>query len=106
MPKQPNGFVALSALKSRALTAAEALAQIRRIYFRTSATTIEHDLAHAIELFTGLDEESRERAAGYMDGLGELRSEWRRAAPPSRTGSERPGAARPSRERNPEKSRR
>src|SRR3712207_8553762 len=41
--------------------------EIRRIYFATSRATIEHDLAHAIELLMSLpDEEARERATVYM----------------------------------------
>ena len=54
-----------------------ALAEIRKIYFKTTRQTIEHDLAHAIELLKSLPtEEDRERARVYMDGLSQMRSEW------------------------------
>ena len=42
--------------------------------------TIEHDIAHAIELLKSLpDEEERDKAAVYMDGLSQMRNEWARA---------------------------
>jgi hypothetical protein len=73
-----HGFVALSSLRKPAPTAEEALGEIRRIYFRTTAKTIEHDLAHAISLLKTVgDEAMRDKAAVYMDGLAELRTEWR-----------------------------
>jgi hypothetical protein len=72
-----HGFVALKSLKKGPPDPAEALAEIRRIYFKTSRKTIEHDLAHAIELLKTLpSEEERERARVYMDGLAQMRSEW------------------------------
>ena len=53
------------------------VAQIREIYFKTTKRTIEHDIAHAIELLKSLPtEEERDRAAVYMDGLSQMRSEW------------------------------
>ena len=56
-----------------------ALADIRRIYFATTRRTIQHDLAHAIELLTALpSEEAREKARVYMDGLVQMRNEWAR----------------------------
>ncbi len=59
---------------------------IRRLYFRTTETTVERDLAQAIELFRTLpDERSRQQAAVYMDGLSQMRSEWRLARRKSRT---------------------
>jgi len=54
-----------------------ALADIRRIYFKTTRRTIENDLAHAIELLKSLpSEEERERASVFMEGLNEMRREW------------------------------
>jgi hypothetical protein len=75
---EPQGFVALSSLKQPGRPSAEqALAEIRRIYFRTTARTIDHDFAHAIELLKGLDgEEVRQKASVFMEGLAELRKEW------------------------------
>lgn len=72
-----KGFVSLTAIKHGRPDPAAALAEIRRIYFRTTRRTIQHDLAHAIELLKSLPtEEERERARVYMDGLSQLRSEW------------------------------
>ena len=51
--------------------------KIRRIYFTTTRQTIQNDLAHAIELLKSLPtEEEREKAAVYMDGLAQMRSDW------------------------------
>ena len=70
-------FVPLKSLKEGPPDPAEARAEIRRIYFKTSRHTIEQDLAHAIELLKSLPgEEEREQSRVYMDGLAQLRSEW------------------------------
>ena len=54
--------------------------EIKRLYYRTTEATVERDLARAIELLKTLpDESSRARAAVYMDGLSQMRSEWRLA---------------------------
>jgi hypothetical protein len=78
VPKnEAGGFTSLRSLRKGPPTPEAALAEIRRIYFKTTKRTIEHDLAHAIELLTSLPtEEDRERARAYMDGLAQLRSEW------------------------------
>lgn len=77
MAERPLGFVALSSLKRGQPSTQEALAEIRRIYFKTTARTIESDLAHAIELLKGLEHEAaREKASVFMEGLAELRKEW------------------------------
>lgn len=74
-PRQ--GFIPLKALRDGAPDAAQALAEIRRIYFATTKRTIQNDLAHAIELLKSVEtEEDREKATVYMDGLAQLRSEW------------------------------
>lgn len=52
------------------------LAEIRRLYYRTTAATIERDLRRAIELLKAMPEAERQRAAVYMDGLSQMRSEW------------------------------
>jgi hypothetical protein len=72
------------------------LAEIRRLYYRTTAATIERDLRRAIELLKQMTEEERERAAVYMDGLSQMRSEW---ALQRRRRTERGGAASPTRGR-------
>ena len=72
-----QGFVPLKSLKQGAPDPKAALAEIRRIYFKTTRKTIEHDIAHAIELLKGLpSEEEREKASVYMEGLAQMRQEW------------------------------
>ena len=52
--------------------------QIRRLYYEATAATIEHDLSHAVEILKTLpDDDTRARAAVFMDGLSQMRSEWR-----------------------------
>jgi hypothetical protein len=86
MAKLPEGFVSLKSIKQGAPSTDEALGTIRRIYFKTTKQTIEHDLAHAIELLKGLDsEEARERASVFMEGLAEMRKEWQRAGDAKRS---------------------
>jgi hypothetical protein len=81
----PQGFVALRSLKAGGADPAQALAEIRRIYFKTTRKTIEHDLAHAIELLKSIaSEDERDKAAVYMDGLSQMRSEWASTRRPSR----------------------
>jgi len=56
------------------------LAEIRRLYFRATAQTIQADLAKALDLVKSMSsEEERERAAVYMEGLAEMRRDWARA---------------------------
>ncbi len=53
------------------------LDEIKRLYFNTTKVTIEKDLARAVVLLKSMTtEEERERAAVYMDGLSQMRSEW------------------------------
>jgi hypothetical protein len=77
----PKGdFIPLSSLRPSPSSAAEILAEIRHIYFKTSATSIDADLLHAVALLKTLpDEETRERAAVYMEGLADMRKEWKLA---------------------------
>ncbi len=52
--------------------------EIQRLYYQTTKATIQKDLARAIALLKTLEtEEERERVAVYMDGLSQMRSEWR-----------------------------
>lgn len=65
------------------------LERIRQLYYETSQTTIADDFDEAITLLKGMaSEEERERAAVFMEGLAEMRSEWR-VAPKRRTRSPR-----------------
>ena len=77
--KPAGGFVPLKSVRRGAPEPAAALAEIRQIYFKTSRRTIEHDFAHAIELLKSLpDEDTRQKAHVYMEGLAEMRREWTR----------------------------
>ena len=94
MPKPPSGFVSLSSLKHGAPDPKAALAEIRRIYFATTRQTIDNDMTHAIELLQSLpDEETREKASVYMEGLSQMQREWQAPARRKRTARPaRPGA--------------
>jgi hypothetical protein len=73
------GFIPLKSLKHGPPDPAAAVAEIRRIYFKTTRQTIQHDFAHAIELLKSLPtEEEREKARVYMDGLAQMRADWSR----------------------------
>jgi hypothetical protein len=53
------------------------LEEIKKLYYAATKATIQRDLARAVELLKQLPaEEDRERAAVYMDGLSQMRSEW------------------------------
>jgi hypothetical protein len=59
------------------MPAADALAEIRRLYYNATKSSIRKDLARAVALLKSMPtEEERERAAVYMDGLSQMRSEW------------------------------
>jgi len=76
----PLGFVALKSIKQGPANTQATLAEIRQIYFKTTKRTIQHDIAHAIELLRSLpSEEERDKAAVYMEGLAQMRAEWARA---------------------------
>jgi hypothetical protein len=84
MAKSPAGFVSLKSLKQGPSDPASALAEIRRIYSKTTRQTIDHDLAHAIELLKSLPgEDEREKATVYMQGLSEMQRNWVRKRPRS-----------------------
>ncbi len=52
-------------------------AEIRRLYFETTRTTIQDDLAKALDLLKSMNtEEERERATVYMEGMAQMRAEW------------------------------
>jgi len=80
MNDRPLGFVALKSIKQGPQDPKAVLAQIREIYFKTTKRTIQHDIMHAIELLKSLEgEDDRDKAAVYMDGLAQMRSEWARS---------------------------
>ena len=56
----------------------DTVAEIKSIYQRATRATITRDLERAIALLKTLPtEEERERAAVFMDGLSQMRSEWK-----------------------------
>ena len=55
------------------------IAEIRELYFKATKKTILRDFDRAIDLLKSLKTEAeREKAAVYMEGLAELRKEFRR----------------------------
>lgn len=53
------------------------LAEIRRLYFKASKSTILRDFDRAVDLIKSLPSEAqREKATVYMQGLAEMRKEW------------------------------
>ena len=53
------------------------LAEIRRLYFKTTRATILRDFDRAIDLIKSMDSEAeREKATVYMQGLAEMRKEF------------------------------
>jgi hypothetical protein len=64
-------------MKLPMLSADEKLGEIRRLYFSTTRVTIHQDLAKALDLLKSMaNEEERERATVYMEGLAQMRSDW------------------------------
>ena len=59
---------------------AEQLAVIRTMYFKTTPKTIQRDFERAIDILKTLkDDEERAKAAVFMEGLNELRKEWKKS---------------------------
>ena len=57
------------------------VAEIKQLYYGATKATIQDDVDRAIDLLKALPtDEDRERAAVYMDGLAQMRSEWKQAA--------------------------
>ena len=60
------------------LSTDQKIAEIKRLYYETSRATIQQDLAKAIDLLKSMgSEEERERAAVYLDGLAQMRKDWK-----------------------------
>jgi hypothetical protein len=52
--------------------------EIRRLYFGTTPKTIQRDIERAIDILKSLkDDEERGKAAVFMEGLNEMRKEWK-----------------------------
>jgi hypothetical protein len=57
---------------------ADKIAEIRRMYFNATPKTIQRDIDRAIDILRSLkDDEERGKAAVYMEGLNEMRKEWK-----------------------------
>ena len=62
----------------------EILAEIRSLYFKTTAKTIERDFDRAIDLLKSIPlPEDRQRATVFMEGLAEMKKEWKRRKRPT-----------------------
>ena len=62
----------------------EILAEIRALYFKTSSKTIERDFDRAIDLLKSIPlPEDRQRATVFMEGLAEMRKDWKRRKRPT-----------------------
>ncbi len=98
-----KGFVSLTSLRGTAPTTPSAiLDEIRRIYFRTTKQTIQNDFAHAVELLKALpDEETRQRAAVFMEGLAQMRRDWFKEKGKSKKEKGEGGGGRRERRRQP-----
>jgi hypothetical protein len=63
---------------------AEILAEIRGLYFKTTAKTIERDFDRAIDLLKSIPlPEDRQRATVFMEGLAEMKKDWKRKKRPT-----------------------
>lgn len=52
--------------------------EIRRLYFNATAKTIQRDIERAIDILKSLkDDDERGKAAVFMEGLNEMRKEWK-----------------------------
>jgi len=59
---------------------AEKVAEIRKMYFAATPKTIQRDIETAIDILKTLkSDEERSKAAVYMEGLNELRKEWKKS---------------------------
>jgi hypothetical protein len=68
--------------------------EIKKLYYSATKATISDDIDRAIDLLKTLpNEEERDRVAVYMEGLAQMRSEWKQG---DRGGVKPPGSARPT----------
>ena len=86
------------------------VAEIKNLYYGATKATIQDDVDRAIDLLRSLPtDEDRERAAVYMDGLSQMRSEWKQAArggvtsASTKTAASAPRGARPPARSGPSK---
>ena len=66
-------------MKLPMLSTDDKVAEIKRLYYKATAQTIQEDLTKALDILKSMNgEEERERAAVYMDGLAQMRSDWKK----------------------------
>jgi hypothetical protein len=59
------------------MTKPDPLEEIKKLYYNATKSTIQKDITRAIDLLKTIpDEDTRQAAAVYMDGLAEMRKEW------------------------------
>jgi hypothetical protein len=64
-------------MKLTMLSPDDKIAEIKRLYYKTTKATIQEDLTKALDLLKSMaNEEERERVAVYLDGMSQMRSEW------------------------------
>lgn len=56
----------------------DALEEIRQLYFKTTKATIDRDFDRAIDLLKTMPGGERERATVFMQGLAEMRKEFKK----------------------------
>jgi hypothetical protein len=64
--------------------AVDHLEEIRQLYFKTTRATIDRDFDRAIDLIKAMPEAERHRATVFMQGLAEMRKEFKRSNSPAR----------------------
>lgn len=65
-------------MKGKRLPMAEdPFGEIKRLYFQTTRGTIDRDFDRAIDLLKRMAEEDRHRATVYMEGLAQMRKEFK-----------------------------
>jgi hypothetical protein len=60
--------------------AVDHLEEIRRLYFTTTRATIDRDFDRAIDLLKAMPEGERHRATVFMEGLAQMRKEFKSGA--------------------------
>ena len=64
-------------MKLPMLTTDQKIAEIRRLYFSTTRQSIQPDLEKALDLLKSIpDEDERQRATVYMEGMAQMRRDW------------------------------
>jgi hypothetical protein len=80
----------MAGVKLTLLSPDDKLTEIKRLYYETTRHTINADLAKALDLLKSMStDEERERAAVYMDGLSQMRSEWKQGGRSKKKGTNR-----------------